>query len=223
MDKERRKKEAEEAEQQRDDVEQELGIDAEQSESSQVDATPASSFDIPKSAVEISGQSSNISGGIPYDDDFEDVKPQRQETFASAQTVEVQVDHYSHEGKKYFKSDDGKLYSVDGEFRGRVIDGVPDFDALDSSSGESESEDDENEDENEDVGEGETPKNKEPSPGTITQDSVGKRLKIFWEEEDEWFEGVVEKITPEGAKILYDDGDDEVIDPLSDGTVFEWL
>ncbi|GMI53337.1 hypothetical protein ScalyP_jg10062, partial [Parmales sp. scaly parma] len=44
---------------------------------------------------------------------------ERASTNPSVATVEVSVDQFFHDGKVYFRSDDRKVYSVDGVFEGK--------------------------------------------------------------------------------------------------------
>ena len=58
----------------------------------------------------------------------------------------------------------------------------------------------------------------------ITAGDVGRRLRIWWESENDWFEGIVQSYDEkDGALVLYDDGDDEVLANDDEESIYEFL
>ena len=49
----------------------------------------------------------------------------------------------------------------------------------------------------------------------MSNSNIGKRVRIFWQSEGEWFEGKIQSLTEENFFLIaYDDGDEEVIESL---------
>ena len=49
----------------------------------------------------------------------------------------------------------------------------------------------------------------------MSNSNIGKRVRVFWQSEGEWFEGKIQSLTEENFFVIaYDDGDEEVIESL---------